>query len=33
MQRANDSRDIHSLVGELRQKLATRGLLRQNPLR
>jgi hypothetical protein len=33
MQRANDSRDIHSLVGELRQKLATRGLLRQNPVR
>jgi len=33
MQRAKSSGDVHSLVGELRQKLATRGLLRQNPLR
>jgi hypothetical protein len=33
MQRANSSRDVHSLVGELRQKLAKSGLLPQNPLR
>jgi hypothetical protein len=33
MQRAKSSRDIHFLVRELRQKLATRGLLRQTPLR
>ncbi len=32
MQRPNSWRDIDSLVGELKKKLAARGLLRQNPL-